>query len=635
MRELKADSLFRPVFEGRAALAWSIALFWIVGLALFSNLSGTAMAMMLFFAMFMMGLRYYQAAKVWDYKVRLSGAAIDKVSTSQLDGVQKKLKDNVWLGWGWEWQPSHTQQAYDILKRDTEEIYPPNWFLRLKGIKFDPRAMKGRQWVHGLGTEKDVIVPFTGFAGHTAIAATTGAIKTSLYKLLVYQFVRAGDTVIIIDPKGDKDLKAIGQDAATACGDPSRFISFHPAFPSQGVRFDGLKNWERESQVASRITQIISAGEEGNNFIDFCWQVITSIVACMKIIGRRPTIASILDHIRALDNSEKLCEDVLVQWLTPRVDDFSAQITEKIQSITSAQNAKGGRAKSTFAEKAEPRLLALIAFFKEYQGPRPAEIDSLIGNLESNREWFGKMIVALTPTLTKLSTGDLRGMLSPDYDDPTDLRPIYDMGKVIQEGKIFYLGTDALSDPAVASAIAAFAISDLAAEAGSLYNYSEGGQKRQKRVHLLIDEGSNAICAPLIEICNKGRGAGIHVYLAFQAFSDIVTKMGGDVNAAKRFMANMNNLIVGATQDTDTLDLISDKFGEVDVVSANRSQGSGQKTEDVGLEYSATKSISFNEKNRVMIPRSVLMSMPDLQYVAVVNRAKIFKGRIPILEFQS
>lgn len=633
MRELKADSLFRPVFEGKAAVVWAIALVWVLILAVFSKLSGTAMGMMLLFSTAMMVRRYYQASQVWGYKVKLSGAKIDKVDTAQLHAIKPKLNENLWLGWGYAWQPSHTQQAYDILKRDVADIYPPNWFLKMNGIAFDPRAMKGRQWVHGLGVEKDVLVPFKGLEGHTAIAATTGAIKTSLYKLMVYQFALAGDTVIIIDPKGDKELQQIAKDAASACGDPSRFISFHPAFPSQGVRFDGLKNWERESQVASRITQIISAGEEGNNFIDFCWQVITSIVACMKIIGRRPTIASILDHIRALENSEKLCEDVLLVWLNPRIENLSTVLQEKQRQEEAAKQGKGARAKSSFAEKADPRLLALISLFKEYQGDRPSEIDSLIGNLESSREWFAKMIVALTPTLTKLSTGDLRGMLSPDYEDPTDLRPIYDMGKVIREGKIFYLGTDALSDQAVAAAIAAFAIADLAAEAGSIYNYTDATTRRP-RIHLLIDEAANALCAPLIEICNKGRGAGIHVYLAFQAFSDIVTKMGGDVNAAKRFMANMNNLIVGATQDTDTLDIISDKFGEVDVVSASRSQGAGQKTEDVGLEFSATRSVNFSEKNRVMIPRSVLMSLPDLQYLAVVNRAQIYKGRIPILEFK-
>lgn len=633
MRELKADSLFRPVFEGRAALAWSIAVLWVLLLAIFSRLSGTAMGLMLLFSVGMAVLRYRQAANVWGYKVRLSGAKIDMLGTSQISSIRDKLQDNLWLGWGWEWQPSHTQQAYDILKRDTPEIYPPKWFLNLHGIKFDPRTMKGRQWVHGMGKEEDVIVPFSGLAGHTAIAATTGAIKTTLYKLLVYQFALAGDTVIIIDPKGDKDLFKIAQDAAIASGDPSRFISFHPAFPSKSVRFDGLKNWERESQVASRITQIISAGEEGNNFIDFCWQVITSIVACMKIIGRRPTIASILDHIRALENSERLCEDVLQVWLGPRIDNLSSVLQEKIREIEAQQSKPNRGRTNSFAEKAEPRLLALIALFRDLDVARPPEIDSLIANLESNREWFGKMIVALTPTLTKLSTGDLRGLLSPDYDDPVDHRPIYDMGKVIRERKIFYMGTDALSDQSVASAIAAFAIADTAAEAGSIYNYSDANTKRP-RVHLLIDEASNALCAPLIEICNKGRGAGIHVYLAFQAFSDIVTKMG-DVNQAKRFMANLNNMIVGATQDTDTLDLISDKFGEVDVVSASRSQGSGQKTEDVGLEYSATKSVSFSEKNRVMIPRSVLMSMPDLQYVAIVNRARIYKGRVPVLQFDN
>jgi conjugal transfer pilus assembly protein TraD len=633
MRELKADALFRPVFEGKAAVAWAAAVLWVLLLTFFSNLSGVAMGLMLFFSLGMTVLRYRQAANVWGYKVRLSGVSIDMLGTSQINNIQHKLKDNLWLGWGWEWQPSHTQQAYDILKRDSPEIYAPNWFLKLNGIQFDPRTMKGRQWVHGMGTEDDVVMPFSGLAGHTAIAATTGAIKTTLYKLLVYQFALAGDTVIIIDPKGDKDLFKIAKDAAAAAGDPSRFISFHPAFPSQGVRFDGLKNWERESQVASRITQIISAGEEGNNFIDFCWQVITSIVACMKIIGRRPTIASILDHIRALENSERLCEEVLQVWLGPRIENLSSVLQEKIREIEAQQSKPSRGRTNSFAEKAEPRLLGLISLFREIESARPAEIDSLIANLESNREWFGKMIVALTPTLTKLSTGDLRAMLSPDYDDPTDHRPIYDMGKVIRERKIFYLGTDALSDQAVASAIAAFAIADTAAEAGSIYNYADPGLKRP-RIHLLIDEAANALCAPLIEICNKGRGAGIHVYLAFQSFSDIVTKMG-DVNQAKRFMANLNNMIVGATQDTDTLDLISDKFGEVDVVSASRSQGSGQKTEDVGLEYSATRSVSFSEKNRVMIPRSVLMSMPDLQYVAIVNRAKIYKGRVPILEFDT
>ncbi len=258
MRELKADSLFRPVFEGKAAVAWAFALVWVLFLAIFTHLSGMAMGMMLLFSTGMAVLRYKQAANVWGYKVRLSGASIDMLGTSQINGIRDKLQDNLWLGWGWEWQPSHTQQAYDILKRDSPEIYAPNWFLKLNGIKFDPRTMKGRQWVHGMGTEEDVIMPFSGLAGHTAIAATTGAIKTTLYKLLVYQFALAGDTVIIIDPKGDKDLYKIAQDAAAASGDPSRFISFHPAFPSQSVRFDGLKNWERESQVGSTIYNMIS-----------------------------------------------------------------------------------------------------------------------------------------------------------------------------------------------------------------------------------------------------------------------------------------------------------------------------------------------------------------------------------------
>jgi conjugal transfer pilus assembly protein TraD len=42
--------------------------------------------------------------------------------------------------------------------------------------------------------------------GHTLLAGATGVGKTRLGELMLAQLINDGDAIIIIDPKGDKDL---------------------------------------------------------------------------------------------------------------------------------------------------------------------------------------------------------------------------------------------------------------------------------------------------------------------------------------------------------------------------------------------------------------------------------------------
>jgi conjugal transfer pilus assembly protein TraD len=109
-----------------------------------------------------------------------------------------------------------------------------------------------------------------------------------------------------------------------------------------------------------------------------------------------------------------------------------------------------------------------------------------------------------------------------------------------------------------------------------------------------------------------------------------VDKFGG-MPRAKKFMGNMNNLIVGATQDPDTMDQIVDKLGQTAITITSESKGFGSKTEDVGLEFSANNSTSLSERQTEVFPRSLLPSLPDLHYVGFFNRGELVKGRIPVL----
>lgn len=625
MKSMQLDTLFRPAVEARAAAGWIVAMLWVMGLALTSRMALSAIFTLLLLTAVMATWRAWQTSRIWRYKLQLAGSSLSFVGAAQLRDAQPKLKDKFWMGWGWEWQPSHTQRAYEISKRDKKEIYPPQWWLKMIGSDLNPAAAKGRAWIHGMDKEESVEVPMDSFVGHTGIMATTGALKTSLYKLMAYQFALKGDCVIIFDPKGDKDLYAAGRDAAIAIGDPDRFISFRPAFPTSSVRLDGLKNWDRETQVASRVKQII--GSDDDNFLNFCWTVTTNLVGAMKLVGRRPTVISLLDHVQSLENPEALCEEVLYAFLPTQIPNFAALLADRMRMADAPQ--RGGKGKGGLADRASPRLLVLIQMFRELPiEDRLRPISGLIAMLDSNREWFSKMIVAMVPTLTKLAS--LGPLMSPDYDDVNDTRPIYDIKKIVDGRKIFYVGLDALSDVSVASAIAALLIADAAGYAGETYNYTEG---KPPAVHLIIDEAANAACEPLIENLNKGRGAGLRIYLAMQAIADLIIALGNNQVQAERTLGNLNTFIIGATQDGRTLDFLEERLGEVPVLVRSQSQGSGQKTEDIGLEYSANRSVSVQERMQCLVPRNLLTSLPDLHYIAIVNRSQVRKGRIPVLKF--
>ncbi|MCK7582151.1 MAG: type IV secretion system DNA-binding domain-containing protein [Chromatiales bacterium] len=65
-------------------------------------------------------------------------------------------------------------------------------------------------------------MPVEHSAGHLLIVGTTGAGKTRLLDLLVTQAVLRGEAVVILDPKGDRDLQLVGATCLCAPARPVR-----------------------------------------------------------------------------------------------------------------------------------------------------------------------------------------------------------------------------------------------------------------------------------------------------------------------------------------------------------------------------------------------------------------------------
>lgn len=643
MAEKRFEQLLRPVYEARASVAWMGAAIWMAGCALFVNAPKLTLLASSALALTMAGWRFMNAHKLLKYKLALAGKEVVVMPTSTLQKAMPKMGNNLWLGWGYRWEPRHTQRAYEVMKRDLDEVYPPQWWLDWMGKDKDPRKAKGLPWVHGLDMkESDVLLPFESLKGHCAIIATTGAIKTRLAALVIFQLALRGDCVIVIDPKGDKDLREICRQAAILAGHPERFLMLHPAFASESVRLDLVKNWDQVSQVASRITMVLGS-QESDNFKEFCWMAVHRITNGMKYIGRRVSLYNLKTSMESRVSVEKLTEQALSKFFK----EDCPQLLETIEKEINSSNAAGKQrpANKNAVETNSPALSAMIKVFQtevpESQEEatlkgipaKPEEIRGLVAILEANKEWFGKMIISITPLLTKLTTDDLRGLLSPDYEDINDPRPIMD-GKRLVEGKhIFYMGTDTLADESVGKAMSTMTLAELSSVAAEIYNHGTGRDdgSEPRRVHVVVDEWRDAACEPMIQQANKGRGAGFFIWALGQTFSDLVDKFGGNVARARTFIGNMNNLIVGATQDPDTMNLIIDKLGETSIIVKSQSSGMGSKTEDVGLEFSANQSESVSEKTVEIFPRSLLPQLQDLHYIGFFNRGELVKGRIPVI----
>jgi len=642
MAEQRFEQLLRPAFEARAAVAWGFAAVWMVVIAILVNAPRLTMLATAVLALAMCGWRFYSANRLLKYKLALAGGPTVLMPTSRLRDSMSQLGGNLWLGWGYRWEPRHTQRAYEIMKRNLSEVYPPQWWLKWAKIQHNPLTAKGLPWIHGLDMgEGDVLLPFDSLKGHCAIIATTGAIKTRLAALVIFQLAMRGDCVIVIDPKGDKDLREICRQAAVLAGHPERFLMLHPAFASASVRLDLVKNWDQVSQVASRITMVL--GSDGSdNFKEFCWMAVHRITNGMKYIGRRVSLYSLKTSMESRNSVEKITEAALRKFFREECP----QLLEAIEKEVNASSAAGKKPPSkTAVETSSPELSAMIKVFqsevpesKEESTQKglplkPEEVRGLVAILEANKEWFGKMIVSITPLLTKLTTDDLRGLLSPDYEDVDDTRPIMDGKRLVEGNHILYVGTDTLADESVGHAMSTMLLAEMSSVAADIYNHGLDSDKgdEPRRVHVVVDEWGDAACAPLIQQANKGRGAGFFIWALGQTFSDLVDKFGGNTARARKFIGNMNNLIVGATQDPDTMDLVIKKLGETAITTKSQSLGMGSKTEDVGLEFSANQSESISEKVVEIFPRSLLPSLPDLHYVGFFNRGELIKGRIPVI----
>jgi conjugal transfer pilus assembly protein TraD len=604
---------WRPTFEAYSSMSWT-------GSAVASAAIATAGSLppgpFFYIGAFGLAMAAHQGIAAWKHsriKRNLAGKELSFMDINDLMAKMasgKESAESLWLGHGFEWGQKHAQRVYEIQKRDLESE-----INKVVKKKFKKPAI-GKPWIHGVEPDEiEVHLPLEHLKGHTIVFGTTGSGKTRLFDLVLSQAIARGESVFIVDPKGDKELMLNAFRACKIAGRPEAFVHFNPAFPSRSVRIDPLKNWNRSTELASRVKDLITSDNDNDPFAQFSWNAINNIVQGLIATGVRPNLKRIRTYIEG--GPAKLLARALISHFDQYVTDWRVALSDKLQK------AKDG--------DAETQILA--RYFKDHvQQAHPSQpLSGLIKMFDHDRAHFSKMVASLEPILNQLTSGELGDLLSPDADDPDDIRPITDSARMINTGQVVYMGLDSLSDSTVGSAIGSIMLADLTAVAGDRYNYGVNNRP----VNVLVDEAAEVVNKPLISLMNKGRGAGFQVIIASQTFADFSARLGDEAKS-RQVIGNANNLIGLRSKDGQTQEFITEPLGETIIRQIMHTQNTTAIDSDKNVaSFSGGYGERLIETEAPLFPASLLGNLPNLEYIASISGGRIYKGRIPIITSDS
>lgn len=662
-----AYETWRQNFELRQSLAWFAGFAWYLIWGDLFGATGATLGCALTCAC--MGLyKFGPATRRFHMTLKLAGTPLPFIDFDDLRRIVNDPvhKDDLWLGRGFAWGPTQTQRVSDLLKRDWHRTYKEalgaiyvlrfvrkHLFLCLfrpfealrsyKEIQKRVSEDQGQFWLHGVGdSDEDIFQKISHTEGHTLIIGTTGSGKTRCFDLLISQAILRGETVFIIDPKGDQDLREKARRACNELGRGDKFVSFHPAFPNESIRINLLANWTKPSEIADRIAALIPSVSGSDPFKNFSVRALNAICNALCSTYEAPTLKN-LKHYLAGTGTGAVAR-LVIKVLNQHLRNAHPQDIRSLEQCLSALRKKDP----------ETIAMALVQYYQT-EGPADSDIDDLVSMFCHNREHFGKMITSVLPILSMLTSGTLGDMLSPpDTLAEQSEHTWRDTKDLIERNAVVYVGLDSLSQATVGQAIGGMFLSDLASVAGARYNYSELcpmfddrnswerflskipfiGKKyqlkpRQQTVNIFVDEAAEVVNQSFLQILNKGRGARLKLFVATQTYADFVSKMGSR-DKATQLLGNLNNRICLRCVDPETQKFVTESLPKTKIMSIQRSHGLSTTAYEP-VPRGGNLSERLAEEEVPLFAPELLNMLPNLEFIASLSGGHIVKGRYPII----
>lgn len=594
--------------------------------------------------------RTHQGMKIIRYRRNLRRLPRYVMSTKQIPVSHRRL----FLGRGFRWTQKHTQRLQDTLRPEVARYLQPNrfylgarqlemmtehrlpWLGKLLSADTPLNPVRplppvgGNPALHGIEPdEKDVTLALGERVGHTVVYGTTRVGKTRLAELLVTQDIRRGEVTIVFDPKGDADLMKRVWAEAHRAGRGDKLYIFHLGWPEISARYNAVGRFGRVSEVASRVAGQLSG--EGNSaaFREFAWRFVNIIARALVALGERPDYTLIMRYVNNIADLYIRYAEKIIQAQLPALQTQIENNQQVLGEDDVPRNMQG--------QPDALRIWAIEVALSSEEGKKLYDpiLDGLRSAVRYDRTYFDKIVASLLPLLEKLTTGKTAELLSPDYQDIDDTRPIFDWEQIIRKKAVVYVGLDALSDSEVASAVGNSMFADLVSVAGHIYKHGinaglPGGKEGKSLINLHCDEFNELMGYEFIPLINKGGGAGMQVTAYTQTSSDIEARIG---NAAKtaQVQGNFNNLIMLRVRENRTAELLTTQLPQVEIYTKTLVSGH-QDAADVNADQDFTSSTQ-DRVGTVKVPLlepADIVTLPKGQAFALLEGGQLWKIRMPL-----
>ncbi|PHM35867.1 conjugal transfer protein TraG [Xenorhabdus mauleonii] len=649
-RRYVVEALLRPAVELNTALVAAVAAFvcirapWAIALApSVSYVIGGSFAALAI-------VRTWQGIQVLRYRRNLRRLPRYQMSTKHIPVSHRQL----FLGRGFRWQQKHTQRLQDTRRPEVERFVQPSQVYQLaravertteyrwpilsvllrKDSPFNPvrplPPVGGNPAIHGIEPqEADVFMDLRERVGHTLVMGTTRVGKTRLAELLITQDIRRGEVVIVFDPKGDADLLRRIWAEAHRAGRGNELSIFHLGWPEISARYNAVGRFGRVSEVASRLAGQLSG--EGNSaaFREFAWRFVNIVARALVALGHRPDYQLITRYV---NNISELYQRYAIRVMEERQPELLAQINHSLSKLKEKDIPRNMQGQPDAL-----RLWAMEMTLSSEAGKQLYDpiLDGLRSAVRYDRTYFDKIVASLLPLLEKLTTGKIAELLSPDYLNMTDLRPIFDWEQVIRKNGIVYIGLDALSDSDVASAVGNSMFADLVSVAGQIYKYGMNAglpvrHDGKLAINLHCDEFNELMGDEFIPLINKGGGAGMQVTAYTQTSSDIEARIGSPAKTAQ-VVGNFNTLIMLRVRDNRTAELLTSQLPEVEIYSKTLVSGHSDIADvEQGQDFTSSTQDRVGTVKTPLITPAEMINLPKGQAFALLEGGQLWKIRMPL-----
>jgi conjugative coupling factor TraD (TOL family) len=573
-------------------------------------------------------LRMKQGFKIKHYHWRLLHMPFYSMSTLEIPHSSGYL----FMGLGFEWQSLHRQRLH--LLNQLEHAH----YLQISHIKkccqwlslLKPSPdIGGKPWLHGVGSDKEYPIALVqaNRNSHTIVFGMTRVGKTRLMSILVNQDIRNNEAVLVLDPKGDIDLIKDMYAAAKAAGRLQDFRILHAGMPEISAKYNALASYSDISEVATRVTNAISAEGEGKQFKDFSWRFLNITAVCLKEMGETINYRNLAFFVtRPRHLLMAYCDKVLPSTI-PDYTTKIALVFEQLQQIQSSSKRHN--------TEAITRADAVRVFVSSYiesvisQGAHNALHDSIIADLyhaaQTSEEYYGKITASLGPVFDKINKTAAGDIFS--WQQNLGI-PVIQLEDVVRRKQICYIGLDSMSNKAMSEAVGQAVIADLVSLSGRFYK-ENSSQHLSLKIH--IDEMAEVIRDEAITLANKAGGAGFCLTAYTQTVNDLGATFGSNPHKYKMLLGNFGTVVMLRVANLDTARTFTECLQSVLTRSGLPSTTLQDKTfSEEGELFSTANTDVIQQEKQQLVVENDLFSLPKGQAFMLTQGGKVYKIRIPL-----